>query len=128
MRRAWGKFLKNTLNRLTSRIARGRGGPFALVRHVGRVSGRPYETPLIVQPTDGGFVIELTYGDRVDWYRNVRAAGGCGILFHGVEYTINGFEPMDAATGISAFTPGQQRILRLLRRTHFVKFLGRPAG
>jgi deazaflavin-dependent oxidoreductase (nitroreductase family) len=119
----FGKFLKNTLNRVTKRVAMGKGGPFALVRHVGRKSGMPYETPIIVQPTEGGFVIELTYGDGVDWYRNVRAAGGCGIRFHGVEYTVTGFEPMDAAAGIAAFTRGQQRILRLLRRDHFVKFL-----
>jgi deazaflavin-dependent oxidoreductase (nitroreductase family) len=121
-----GTFLKHTLNPLTIRAAKGKGGPFALVRHVGRKSGKSYETPIIVQPTSGGFVIELTYGDQVDWYRNVRAAGGCGILYHRVEYVIDGFEPMAAADGIAAFTPGQQRILRLLRREHFVKFLGHP--
>ena len=95
------------------------------MRHVGRKSGKQYETPIIVQPTAGGFVIELTYGPGVDWYRNVRAAGGCGcgIRFHGVEHTITGFEDMDAAAGLAAFSPGQQRILRLLRREHFVKFL-----
>ena len=124
---AFGTVLKHTLNRVTTRVVMGRGGPFALVRHVGRMSGKPYETPIIVQPTPGGFVIELTYGPNVDWYRNVRAAGGCGIRFHGVEYTITDFEDVDAATGLAAFTPGQQRILRLLRREHFVKFLGGPA-
>jgi deazaflavin-dependent oxidoreductase (nitroreductase family) len=123
----FGKVLKHTLNRITTRVAMGKSGPLALVRHVGRKSGTSYATPIIVQPTAGGFVIELTYGPNVDWYRNVRAAGGCGIRFHGVEYTITGFEDMDAATGIAAFTPGQQRILRLLRRDHFVKFLGGPA-
>lgn len=60
----FGTVLKHTLNRLTSRVARGKGGPFALVKHVGRKSGRPYETPIIVQPISGGFVIELTYGPR----------------------------------------------------------------
>ncbi|MEP6479892.1 MAG: nitroreductase family deazaflavin-dependent oxidoreductase [Rhodoglobus sp.] len=123
---AFGTVLKHTLNRLTKRIAMGRSGPFAIVRHVGRKSGTSYETPLIVQPTEGGLVIELTYGANVDWYRNVRAAGRCGIRYHGVEYAITGFEELDAATGIAAFTPGQQRILRLLRRSHFVKFVGAP--
>jgi len=122
-----GSFLKHTLNPLTLRAARGTRSPFAIVRHVGRKSGKAYETPIIVQPIDGGLVIELTYGDQVDWYRNVRAAGGCRILFHQVEYVIDGFEPMTAAEGIAAFTPGQQRILRLLKREHFVKFLGAPA-
>jgi len=118
-----GIVLKHTLNRVTTRAARGRGGPFALVRHVGRKSGKPYETPIIVQPTPGGFVIELTYGPEVDWFRNVVAANGCRILYHGTEHVIEGLEPLSAADGIAAFTPGQQRILRLLRRDHFVKLL-----
>jgi deazaflavin-dependent oxidoreductase (nitroreductase family) len=122
----FGKVLKHTLNRLTVRAAKGKGGPFALVRHVGRKSGKSYETPIIVQPTSGGLVIELTYGDQVDWYRNVRAAGGCRILLHGTEWVITGFEPMDATAGRAAFTPAQQLILRILRRKHFVKFVGAP--
>ena len=127
MASALGTVLKHTLNRLTTRAARRKCGPFALVRHVGRTSGKQYETPLIVQPTSGGLVIELTYGDRVDWYRNVRAAGGCRILLHGTEWVITGFEPMDAVAGRAAFTPTQQLILRVLRRKHFVKFVGAPA-
>ena len=123
MSSALGVVLKHTVNRLTSRAARGRSGPFALVRHIGRKSGRRYETPIIVQPTDGGFVIELTYGPEVDWYRNIVAANGCRILYHGTEHVIEGLEPMDVADGIAAFTPFQQRVLRLLRRTHFVKLL-----
>jgi len=118
-----GTLLKHTLNRVTTRVARRKGGPFALVKHVGRKSGKTYETPIIVQPTAGGFVIELTYGPEVDWYRNVVAANGCTILYHGVEHVIEGLEPMDAASGLAAFTPGQQRILRLLRREHFVRLL-----
>ena len=42
-----GRFLwllKNTLNPITSRIALTGHGPFSLVRHVGRKSGRTYET------------------------------------------------------------------------------------
>ena len=127
MSKPFGVVLKHTLNRLTSRAARGRGGPFALVKHVGRSSGKHYETPIIVQPIDGGFVIELTYGPEVDWYRNVVAANGCRILYHGTEHVIEGLEPMDAADGIAAFTPFQQRVLRLLHRTHFVKLHEVPA-
>ena len=122
-----GSFLKHTLNPITLRAARGTRSSFAIVQHVGRKSGKAYETPIIVQLTEGGLVIELTYGDQVDWYRNVRAAGGCRILYHQVEYVVDGFEPMDAATGIAAFTPVQRAILRLLRRKHFVKFLAHPA-
>ena len=32
------------------------------------------------------FVIPLTFGNRSDWSRNVRAAGGCSIRLNGVDY------------------------------------------
>jgi hypothetical protein len=66
--------------------------------------------------------IELTYGDRVQWYRNELAAGRCVITYERIEYEITSFEPVDAAVGIGAFSRGQQRVLRLLRRSHFVRF------
>jgi len=121
-----GTVLKHSLNRVTSRVARGRSGPFALVRHVGRKSGKSYETPIIVQRVAGGFVIELTYGPNVDWYRNIVAANGCSILFHRVEYPVQGLERMDVAAGLASFTPVQQRVLRLLRREHFVMLFDAP--
>lgn len=119
IRNGWLALLKHTLNRLTRRIARSSVGPFALVQHVGRRSGKRYETPIIIRPHDGGFVIELTYGPDVDWHKNIVAAGGCTLLWHGRTYTVNQIEPLDAATGLAAFSPFQRLILGLLRREHF---------
>jgi deazaflavin-dependent oxidoreductase (nitroreductase family) len=121
--RARGAFLKHTLNRLTLRMARRGVGPFSLVRHVGRKSGKTYETPIIIQPTTGGFMVELTYGDKVDWYRNVVAAGGCILRYKGNDHAVTAIEPVDAATGLAAFSPLQRRLLTVLRRSHFVRFL-----
>jgi len=84
-------FLKYTLNPLTRRLARSSFGPFTIVRHVGRRSGKQYETPIIVSPVKDGFVIELTYGYDVDWHKNVLAAGGCTMVWHGKEYVIRPF-------------------------------------
>jgi deazaflavin-dependent oxidoreductase (nitroreductase family) len=119
----WGTVLKHTLNPVTLRAARRGRGPFSIVTSIGRKSGKTYETPIIVQPTDDGFMIELTYGDRVQWYRNVLAAGGCEITYKGTRYMINRIEPVDAATGLAAFPPSQRRVLTILKRTHFVRFL-----
>jgi deazaflavin-dependent oxidoreductase (nitroreductase family) len=94
-----------------------------MVTSVGRKSGKTYETPIIVQPTDGGFIIELTYGDQVQWYRNVLAAGGCKLTYKAVEYDIVGVRPVDVEAGLAAFPPAQRRILTLLRRRHFVRFV-----
>ena len=67
----------------------GRPGAYAgIIRHVGRRSGRAYETPVVPLPADDGFVILLPYGDRPDWVRNVLAAGTATIVLEGEEYTV----------------------------------------
>lgn len=117
-RRAFFWLLGHTLNPLALRAARsGRG--FALLRHIGRKTGRTYETPLILAAVDDGFVAELTYGTNVAWYRNVLAAGHCVVLFKGVEYEIDSIEPYPATTGRQAFGFPGTLILRLLRRNEF---------
>jgi deazaflavin-dependent oxidoreductase (nitroreductase family) len=111
--------LKNTLNRVTSLLARSRFGPFSLVCHVGRKSGRAYSTPLILARTSGGFVAELTYGQDVDWYRNVMAAGTCTVVYRGQEYEIVSIEACGTERGLAAFPAPARRVLTLLHRTEF---------
>ncbi len=111
--------LKHTLNRLTARIARSRFGPFALVRHVGRRSGRPYETPLILARVSEGFVAELTYGPDVDWYKNITAAGRCTIVHHGREYEVDAITDYPTDQGLAAFPAPARAILRTLGRHEF---------
>jgi len=111
--------LKNSLNRLTTRIARSGRGPFSLVRHVGRTSGRTYETPVILARVPQGFVAELTYGAGVDWYRNIVAAGGCVVVSGGAEYRVDRIEPCGADVGIRAYGNPAAVVLRLLDRHEF---------
>jgi deazaflavin-dependent oxidoreductase (nitroreductase family) len=126
LRSAWLTTIKHSLNHLTRRVAHSRHGPFTIVRHVGRRSGRVYETPIIVAPMPGGFAVELTYGTDVDWYRNVRAAGRCELEHHHIVSRIVGLEPLSAHQGLAAFPASQRRVLRMLHRRHFVKFLTAP--
>lgn len=120
-------FNKRFLNRLTSKIAWASLGPFAIVYHIGRRSGNLYETPIWVFPKAGGFVIALTYGPEVDWYRNVLAAGRCRMLWHHHEYAIEEIESMEAKSA-SPFFPGLVRMgLRLVGVRHFVKMKYRTA-
>ena len=48
---------------------------FAIIRTVGRRTGRTRRTPLNVFRRDGDYVFALVYGADVDWVRNVLAAG-----------------------------------------------------
>ena len=56
---------------------------FAIVRHVGRRSGREHNTPVNLFRSGDFYVIALTYGSDAQWVRNVRAAGGCDVLTRG---------------------------------------------
>lgn len=116
-RASW--LLNNTLNRATSLAARSGHGPFSLIRHVGRKSGRTYETPVILARAPEGFIAELTYGEDVNWYRNIVAAGGCVVVHHRVEYGVNHIEAVGAALGRSAFPPPFRSILKATGRREF---------
>ena len=114
-------FNKRFLNRLTSKIAQASWGPFAVIYHAGRRSGKLYETPIWVFPKVGGFVIALTYGPQVDWYRNVSTAGRCRILWHRHEYTIEKIESMEAKAALPFFPRFIRMGLRLMGVGHFVQ-------
>lgn len=62
--------------------------PLALIHHTGRASGRRYETPIMVFPHDGGFLIALTYGPDTDWQLNLEAAGRAEVVYRGATYAI----------------------------------------
>ena len=66
-------------------LAGGARSPLALVRHVGRRSGRVYATPVAVHRQGRLFFVPLTYGPAADWCRNVLAAGTCSMRLHGAE-------------------------------------------
>jgi len=113
-------FNKYVTNRVTRWFASFSHGPFAIICHVGRRSGKPYETTIMVEPAGDSFVIALTYGPEVDWYRNVLAAGHATLLWHGRTYTLDKPESLAVQTGLSVFPQPQKSILRLLGIQHFV--------
>ncbi len=113
------RFARDYVNPVARRFA-GRVPPFAIVRHVGRSSGRAYQTPIMVFRTDDGFVIALTYGPGTDWVRNVRSAGGATIEYQGREIELDGPRVTD---GVEAgqWLPAVVRIaLRAMRVDDFL--------
>jgi deazaflavin-dependent oxidoreductase (nitroreductase family) len=111
--------VKNTVNRVTTPLARSGHGPFSLIRHVGRKSGRTYETPVILARVPEGFIAELTYGEAVNWYRNVVAASGCVVVYRGDEYRITAVEPCSSDRGRNAYPAPFRQVLRAIGRKEF---------
>jgi deazaflavin-dependent oxidoreductase (nitroreductase family) len=106
------RFNKAFTNKLTRRKAGREGSNSALVRHVGRSSGRPYETPVTPFPTDGGFLVALPYGTRADWARNVLAAGHASMLFGGQEVEVDVPEVVAVQDVLDELPAGERKTLR----------------
>jgi deazaflavin-dependent oxidoreductase (nitroreductase family) len=121
MRNGWLALIKRTINPLNARRARKGGVDFAVVRTVGRKSGKTFETPIIVVEVPDGFVIELTYGPHVNWYQNLVAANGGEIVRGDKTWRVLGPVEISTEEGLHAFSPARRVVLRLLRRTHFRK-------
>ena len=72
----------------------------SVVRHIGRRSGRSYETPVVAVEHDDSLLIALPYGERTDWMRNVLANGTATVVTHGQAYEVDQPQviPMTEAT------------------------------
>src|SRR5919108_3307122 len=86
---------------------------FSIVEHVGRKTGRRYAAPIAARRVAGGFVISLAFGAQVDWHRNLIAAGGGTIRWHGGAYRVGAPVRVGRETALSAFLPIQRFFLRL---------------
>jgi deazaflavin-dependent oxidoreductase (nitroreductase family) len=92
----------------------GRPGAYAsVVRHVGRTSGKQYETPVHAVRTEGGLIIALPYGAGTDWVRNVLAQGSATILYAGTAHRVDHPEVLDLAEFEADFAPRERRTHRL---------------
>lgn len=100
---------------LALRSAGGEGSGTSVVRHVGRRSGRTYETPVIAVPHGDGFLIALPYGERTDWLKNVLASGSAVIVTNGHTYEVGQPEVISMAEATAHFRPTEQRMHRWFR-------------
>ncbi len=108
--RPFNKYVMNRILRVFTGLSHG---PFAIIHHVGRRSGKPYETVIWVWQMREGFVIALTYGEEVDWYRNMKANGGGIVFWHKRLYHVGKPELIDIDKALTAFPA----FFRLLFRT-----------
>lgn len=93
----------------------------AVLKHKGRRSGNEYTTPVTVGRTDDSFVIPLSYGEEVDWLKNVRAEGRCTIETRSGTYVVGDPEVIDRAEAL-AIVPRHARLMfRLFGIERYVK-------
>jgi deazaflavin-dependent oxidoreductase (nitroreductase family) len=118
--KAVARFNSHVTNRVSRPLA-GHLPGFAVVTHVGRRSGRIYQTPVNMFRR---YVFALTYGADSQWVKNVMAAGGCEVRTHG--RTVRLCEPRIFTDPDHRLVPGPVRVaLRILDVDDFMSM--RPA-
>ncbi|HEX9038897.1 MAG TPA: hypothetical protein VF808_18085 [Ktedonobacterales bacterium] len=129
-RRLFLGFARNYVNPLATRGAGSRRARvFALLRHRGRRSGRAYSTPVAARPyPGGGFIVPLTFGPEADWYRNTEAAGGCVIVWKGIEHALVDPQVVDFAEGAAAFDPLERALMPALGIARFARLRDAPGA
>lgn len=114
-------FNKRLLNPFAIRFAGRPFAPYGIVRHVGRRSGQRYDTPVLVSTVGDQFVIPLPYGTDVDWYRNVRAADECTVVYGGSAYRAESPRLVDPAAVPDAFPDWQEWFVRQAGANQFLR-------
>ncbi|MFG1933222.1 nitroreductase family deazaflavin-dependent oxidoreductase [Mycobacterium sp. NPDC048908] len=105
------------------RVMRTAGTPqtqTSVMEHVGRNSGRSYQTPIDVIESPTTLLIALPYGTRADWLRNVQAAGSATVVVQGRRIDVT--RPSIVATAeVADRIP--KRTMRMLRLFGVGQFL-----
>ena len=114
---------------VTNRVSRPFAGwlpGFAVVTHVGRRSGRTYQTPVNMFRDGERYVFALTYGADSQWVKNVMAAGGSEVRTKGTAVRL--CEPRIFTDPDRRLVPGPVRVaLGLLDVDDFLSMRPAPA-
>ena len=114
-----GKINKVVTNKVLVHLAGH--GPFVELEHVGRRSGRVYRVPLNAFRSGDIVTFALTYGPKVDWLRNVRAAGGCRVRLGGEVLTLGAPVDLPTSVGLARMPAPARVVLQLVGVDHFVE-------
>jgi len=103
---------RTVTNPRVMRTAGTAGTQTSVIEHIGRTSGRTYETPVDIIETTTAILIALPYGTRADWLRNVLAAGSATVVSGGERVDVE--QPRVVATAdVAGLIP--TRTMRTLR-------------
>ncbi len=112
----WGQINKRVFNPRSVR-----NGKWQVSRHVGRVSGNTYRTPIEAHRIDDGFIIVLVYGSRCDWVQIVLAAGTAQLEVGGDTVDLVAPEVINADQAFAQRPAGLKRPPKLLRIDEFLE-------
>lgn len=108
------------MNKWTFNPAELKRGKRPVIIHVGRTSGREYQTPLDAFRVHGGYLFVPVYGVESDWVRNVLAAGSARLRTGGTEVVVTKPRLIDKATAFALLPEGTQRPSKWLKLEQYL--------
>jgi deazaflavin-dependent oxidoreductase (nitroreductase family) len=115
--------IKNAMTRyndMTRHISGTERSSWGLLTHVGRRSGRSYQTSLGTCAYGDGFLLPLGYGPHTDWYRNLMAAGTGTLAWKGRTYQVERPALISGSEPMKAWRPRERILLHLAGMHDFV--------
>jgi deazaflavin-dependent oxidoreductase (nitroreductase family) len=124
--RRLARFNRVVTNRLFGPLA-GRVGPWALVEHTGRRSGRRYQTVVWAFPRQRDLVFALTYGPGADWVRNILRSQSARVAFAGRWRAFSRAEVVDGEPGLALLPAVVRPLLRVANVRSVLRLSGAAA-
>jgi hypothetical protein len=112
---------KRIFNPVVLKFAGSSHSPISIIRHIGRRRGIMYLTPVITQSLFNRFLFILPYGNEVDWYRNVLAAGQATVVWRGKEYAVEKPESLVDRADLQALPLALRLIAQIVGAGHFIQ-------
>jgi len=84
---------------------------YGVIHHIGRKSGAKYSTPVVVRQAADAIYVPLPFGERTDWYRNARAAGGVRVTWKGSDRWLGAPTIIGRSSARDAFNPVMQSLM-----------------
>ena len=121
LQRAVRRFNRDVVNPEQMDTAGQPGAYASIIHHIGRKSGRHYETPVQARPAGEGFIIPLPYGDSADWLKNVMKSGSATLITEGSTYTVDHPEIIGSDAAEPFIRPDGLKAQRLFGVDHYLQ-------
>lgn len=113
-------FNKFFFNHFTLLFAGSLIGPFSKLIHKGRKSGKTFQTPVVATCVGDTVIIPLSYGDQVDWLRNILVANGCEIIYRKKRMTTINPEVVSGEIALSLLPEKRRQIFERFKLENFL--------
>lgn len=114
------QFNKYFFNRIILLLSAGKRGPFSILTHTGRRTGRIYRTPVLATYIGDSIWIPLSYGKDVDWLKNVIAQKKCELMYKSQQFSASGPRLIPAEQALAVLPEDRRQLFQRFKLETFL--------